>query len=170
MAKLNEEKELNLIRDEFIKAIEMFNKREYGKAREAFQKIVDQYQNSEYYSVLEIHARSKVYQSMADAQLNPIKIELTNDEDYLNEGLYQLNVGDAERALELFQTLEDRKTTDPFVWYLMAIAYQKKGDKEASLNYLKKCIAKDAYYKIIAHNEPEFELMLEDGKFLALVS
>lgn len=170
VAKLNEEKELKLIRDEFMKAIETFTKREYEKAQELFHKIVDQYQNSEYYSVLEVQARSKVYKSIADAQLNPEKIKLNNEEDYLHEGIYCLNAGDYEKAVELFGYLENKKYSDPYLWYLMSIAYLKSGDKEASLNYLKRCIAKDGYYKIIAHNEPDFESMLGDGKFLSLVT
>jgi tetratricopeptide (TPR) repeat protein len=170
VAKLNEEKELKLIRDEFKEAIETFSKKEYEKARELFHKIVGQYQNSEYYSVLEVQARSKVYESIADAQLNPLKIELDSEEDYLNEGLYCLNSGDYDRALELFGHLENKKYSDPHLWYLMSIAYFKTGDKETSLNYLKKCIRKDEYYKIVAHNEPDFESLLEDGKFLSLLS
>jgi hypothetical protein len=167
--KLNEEKELNKITTQFSEAIKQFSKKDFKKAKELFADINSTYGESEFYSVLEIFARSKIYHSIAEAQLNPIKLELKSDEDYLNEGLFQLNAGDLERALELFNHLKSKKYGDPFVDYLMALAFLKSDDIDASLKHLKICFDQDESYKILAQNESDFDPLYETEEFQSLI-
>lgn len=165
----SEEKDLKKIIKEFNTAIKLFNKKEYKEARDAFDKIIKEHNDSEYYSVLEVKGRAEIYRSMIDSQLNPVKIKLENNEDYLNEGIFNLNAGNLDRALELFKSLENRKYDDPYIYYLMSLVYLKKEDIEQSLDNLKKCIDSDDYYKIIAYNEPDFDLLSKDESFIDLV-
>ena len=167
--KLEEEKKLKLITDEFTKAVQLFNQKDYKKAIEAFDQIVEKYKDSEYYSVLEIQTRSKVYRSISHSQLNPVRIKLSNDEDYLNEGIFNMNAGNIDRALELFHHLEKNKYNDPYLSYLLSIVYLKKEDTEMSLKYLKKCISKDDFFKVIAYNEPDFSPLFENENFLSMI-
>jgi len=166
---LQEEKEFHQIKDAFNEAIGVFNKKDYKSAHDLFERIVEEYKDSEYYNVLEIQARSKVYRNITDSLLNPVKIELTNNEEYLNEGLYNLNSGNFNRALELFNYLERQDKNDAYVFYLMAITLFKLGEKEKALETLAKCIGMDKHYKIIVHNEPDFETLLDDEQFIAVV-
>ena len=167
--KLNEEKQLKQITDEFSKAVQIFNKKEYKKAIEMFDKIIEQFEDSEYYSVLEIQTRSKMYKNISNARVNPVRIKLTSDEDYLNEGIYNLNAGNLDRALELFSHLEKSKYKDPYLSYLFSLTYLKKEEIETSLGYLKKCIDKDDFYKVIAYNEPDFSTLFENEDFLSMI-
>ena len=169
MTNLQEEKEFHQIKDAFAEAIDIFNKKDFKAAYEKFERIVEEYKNSEYYNVLEIQARSKVYLNISDSHLNPVEIVLESDEDYLNEGLYHLNSGDLERARELFEHLVKQDKNDPYIYYLHAITLFKLGEKEPSFEYLAKCIERDEHYKIIIHNEPDFEALLEDEQFSDLV-
>ena len=165
-----EEKELKKITGDFEKAIQAFRKKEYQQSLDIFNSIIDTFKNSEYDSVLEIQAQSKIYKNISHSCLNPAKVVLISEEDYLNEGLYQLNAGNPEQALKFFHDLEEKKGyNDPYLYYLMALVYVKKGDEESALKYLKKCISLDDYYKIIAHNEPDFEPLSNHGEFLSLV-
>jgi tetratricopeptide (TPR) repeat protein len=165
----NEESQLKMITDEFSRAIENFSRKEYQKAHEVFDEIVKKYDDSEYYSVQEVHARSKAYKIMADAQLNPPKIVLKNEEDYLGEGIFNLNAGELDKAVQHFKHLENKKYREPYLYYLLSIVHLKKGDKETALNYLKKSVKKDDHFKIIAYNEPDFESLLENEDFLSIV-
>jgi tetratricopeptide (TPR) repeat protein len=167
--KLKEEKELQSISEEYEKALQFFHKKNYHKAGEAFKKIIEAYKDSEFYSVLEIQTRSKVYQSIAQAQQHPAAIKLETVQDYIWEGVYQLNAGDADKALELFSHAEKENSKDAYLCYLIAAAYLKKDDTANTLRYLEKCIKKDEQYKVIVYNEPDFETLLQNQDFLALV-
>ncbi len=166
---LNEKKQLAKIIKEFAPAVQIFSKKDYEKAENAFDSIIERYKDSDFYSVLDIQVRSKVYKKICHAQLHPIKIELTSDEDYLNEGIYNLNAGNFDRALELLSHLGKSGYKDSLVNYLLSIVYLKKEDIDNSLEYLKKAVKKDQYYKIIAHNEPDFDSLFENEEFAAII-
>jgi tetratricopeptide (TPR) repeat protein len=165
-----EEKELKKISQEFNKALQVFHKKDFKTSLELLTEIMKNYRNSEYDSVLEIQTQSKVYRSLAESRLHPQKVSLKTDEDFLNEGLYNLNAGQLDQALKYFLDLsEKRKYSDPYIYYLISLTYIKQEDEENALQYLKKCISKDDYYKVIAHNEPDFESLSDNSDFLAII-
>jgi predicted Zn-dependent protease len=167
--KLKEEKELQTITEEYGKALQLFHKKSFHKASAAFKLIIETYKDSEFYSVLEIQTRSKVYHTITQAQLHPLAIKLETLQDYIWEGVYQLNAGNTDKALELFSHAEKENQKDAYLYYLMATAYIKKEDTANSLRYVEKCLKKDAYYKVIVYNEPDFEPLLQNQEFLNLV-
>jgi len=167
--KLKEEKELQTITAEYEKALQLFHKKNYHKADAAFKQIIDTYKDSEFYSVLEIQTRVKVHHAITQAQLHPATIKLETMQDYVWEGVYQLNAGNSEKALELFNHAEKENQKDAYLYFLMAATYLKKEDTANSLRYVEKCIKKDAAYKVIVYNEPDFEPLLQNQDFLNLV-
>jgi len=167
--KLKEEKELQAIAEEYEKALQTFHKKSYAKAGEAFKKIIEAYKDSEFYSVLEIQTRAKVFQSIALAQTHPVTIKLENAQDYVWEGVYQLNAGNIDKALELFLHAEKNNYRDAYLYYVMAATYLRKEDTANALRYVEKCLKKDEHYKVIAYNEPDFEPLLQNQDFLKLV-
>ncbi len=166
---LKEEKELKRITDEFAKGIKAFNQQSCKDAVVIFGRIVEKYKDSEYYGVLEIQARSKVYKNICMSRANPAKISLESDEDYLYNGIFHLNAGRLENALERFEYLEKKSYSDPYLNYLLAVVYLKKEETDACLDYLKAAVDKDPFYKVIAHNEPDFDPLFEDENFTALI-
>ena len=167
--KLKEEKELKAITDEYEKALNSFHHKDLKKAYDAFAKIEDGYKDSEFYSVLEIQTRSKAYLSIIHSRLNPVKVSLKKEEDYLWEGTYQLNAGNFDRALHLFQHIEGKDAKDAYLFYLMGIAYFRKDETDNALKYLGKCVKADSFYKVIIYNEPDFEPLVLKEDFLAIV-
>jgi predicted Zn-dependent protease len=167
--KLKEEKELQTITGEYEKALQLFHKKSYHKADAAFKQIIETYKDSEFYSVLEIQTRVKVHHAITQAQLHPLAIKLETMQDYVWEGVYQLNAGNTDKALELFSHAEKENYKDAYLYYLMAAAYLKKEDMSSSLRYVEKCLKKDAAYKVIVYNEPDFEPLLQNQDFLNLV-
>ena len=170
MTKLSEEKELKTITSLFTKAVKAFTNRKYEDARRDFQQIIESYGGSEHYSVLEISGRSSMYLKMVEAQLNPQKIELKGTEDYLNEGVFQLNAGRMDRAIELFEKVAGTNEKDAYLNFLFALAYSRKKDFEEMMTYLERCIGMDEQYKVIAFNEPDFQDYLEEKSFRELVT
>jgi tetratricopeptide (TPR) repeat protein len=166
---LNEEKELKRVIDDLTSAVRIFRKKDYAKASDAFENIVEQYKDSEYFSVLEIQARAKVYKNICYSQLHPVKVVCTTDEDYLNEGIFQLNQKNFARAQELLEPLAKKKFKEPYVNYLLSIVYLKKKDIPASLEHLKKAVKKDESYRIIAHNDSDFDELFENEEFHSII-
>jgi predicted Zn-dependent protease len=167
--KLKEEKELQTITAEYEKALQLFHKKSFHKAEAAFKQIIDGYKDSEFYSVLEIQTRVKVHYAIALAQLHPATLKLESNEDYVWEGVYQLNAGNIDKALELFNHAEKENYRDAYLYFLIAAAHLKKEDAAASLRYVEKCVKKDAAYKVILYNEPDFEPLQQNQDFLNLV-
>jgi tetratricopeptide (TPR) repeat protein len=165
-----EDKELKKISTDFGKAVQAFQKKDYQGALDMLNSIIDSFKDSEYDSVLEIQGQSKIYQNICHSRLNPVKVVLKSDEEYLNEGLFKLNSGNPDQALKHLRDLEEKKGySDPYLFYLLALVYIKKEDYKTGLEYLKKCVSKDDFYKVIAHNEPDFEPLKDNGEFLSLV-
>ena len=167
--KLKEEKELQAISEEYEKALQFFHKKSHSKAGEAFKKIIETYKDSEFYSVLEIQTRAKVFQSISAAQLHPVTVKLESVQDHVWEGVYQLNAGNIDKALEHFNHAEKNNFRDAYLYYLMASAYLRKDDTVSSLRYIEKCLKKDESYKVIVYNEPDFEPLQQNQDFLNLV-
>ncbi|MBN2399830.1 MAG: hypothetical protein JXI33_05750 [Candidatus Aminicenantes bacterium] len=167
--KLKEEKELQAITAEYEKALQLFHKKSYHKAEAAFKQIIETYKDSEFYSVLEIQTRVKVHYAIAQSQLRPATVTLETMQDYIWEGVYQLNSGNTDKALELFNHAEKENQKDAYLYFLMAAAYVKNEDTANSLRYVEKCLKKDAAYKVIVYNEPDFEPLLQNQDFLNLV-
>jgi tetratricopeptide (TPR) repeat protein len=167
--KLKEEKELQAISEEYEKALQSFHKKNYNKAGEAFKKIIETYKDSEFYSVLEIQTRAKVYMSIAQSQMHPVTLKLESAQDHVWEGVYQLNAGNLDKALEHFVHAEKNNYRDAYLYYLMAAAYLRKEDTANALRYVEKCLKKDEHYKVIVYNEPDFESLQQNQDFLNLV-
>jgi tetratricopeptide (TPR) repeat protein len=166
---LKEEKELTKAIAEFTAAVKIFQKKDYEKAGSAFEGIIKHYEDSEYYSVLEIHGRAKVYKNICQSQLNPVQVELDRDENYLSEGIFNLNAGNFDRAFELLEPLAKKGYQEAYANYLLSLIHFKKKDIDTAMAYLGKAVAKDSCYKIIAHNEPDFDDMFENEAFLAII-
>jgi tetratricopeptide (TPR) repeat protein len=166
---LSEENQLKSITEEFTKGVALFRERKCQNAFEIFNRIIEEYKDSQYYSVLEIQSRSKFYKMLCEAQLNPVKTEGWEDEDYLNDGIFHLNAGNLDKALERFKYLEEKKYNNSNLNYLLSLVHLKNGDNETCLMYLKMAIKADEFFKIIAYNEPDFESMFEKNEFTELV-
>ena len=166
---LKEEKELAEIIKLFTEAMKVFSKKGFEKARDAFNGIIEHYKDSEYYSVLEIQARSKVYKTICHAQLNPVKSNPETTEDYVHEAVFNLNAGKLKKSRELLEQLEKKDADMAYVNYLYSLVYLKMADIPKMLEYLKKAVEIDNFFKTIAHNEPDFDRMFENEEFVAII-
>jgi tetratricopeptide (TPR) repeat protein len=167
--KLTEEKELQTITEEFGAALAVFHKRQYAQAEKTLAAVIEQYKDSESFSVQEIHARCQAYRTMCLARLNPVTVMLTGKDDYVAQATYLLNADQPEESLELLEKVEKDGQSDGRTHFLTALVYSRLDDQENLLVHLKKAIAADPHFKVMAFNDPDFEIYHSDPDFLKLV-
>lgn len=166
---LNEEKQLKQVVADFGKVVQVFVKKDYEKAEAGFDALIEQYKDSEFFSVMEVLARAGVYKSICGAQLNPVKTALKDDQDFLNEGLFQLNAGNYPEARKHLEKIEGKGHNDAYAAYLLSLVYYKQEEVDRALESLGKAVKLDPFYKIIAHNEPDFDPLFDNDQFNALM-
>ncbi|MCK4890455.1 MAG: hypothetical protein KAS97_11040 [Candidatus Aminicenantes bacterium] len=167
--KLKEDSQLNEISKKFSEAVKKFTKRNYKEAAIDFENIIEKYVDSEFYSVLEIQSRAKSYKNICDSKTSRKKNEPETENSILNELLIYIGTDDYTEAEKTIKKLETKKINSPYSMYLRSLLAFRMEDVDAALGLLKKTIAKDDKYKIIANNEPDLQELQENEEFLAII-
>jgi len=154
-------------KDEYQKALaaysqtmKEFHKGEFAKAAEALESFLEKYPNER-----ELVDRARLYLSICKGREKKESLHLKTAEDFYNQSVFRINKGEYEGALKLLEKALEMKTDEGKVFYLMADAYCKMGQVDTCLDYLKKTIQKDKYFRTLAQNESDFEPIWEDKKF-----
>lgn len=160
-------KEQKAKKDEFQKALtaygqamKEFHKREFQKAVESLGAFIEKHPAER-----ELVDRAKIYISICQGQMKKEKIQLKTFDDYCQYSIYKINSGDYEGALKLLEKALEMKPDDGQILYLMADVYCHLGQIDTCLDYLKKAIQKDKFFRILAQNEVDFKPFWEDKKF-----
>lgn len=160
-------KEQKAKKDEFQKALtaysqamKEFHKREFQKAVESLGAFIEKHPAER-----ELVDRAKIYISICQGQMKKEKIQLKTFDDYYQYSIYKINSGDYEGALKLLEKALEMKPDDGQILYLMADVYCHLGQTDTGLDYLKKAIQRDKFFRILAQNEVDFEPFWEDKKF-----
>lgn len=106
--KLKEDNQLNEISKKFSEAIKKYTKKEYKEAAVDFGNIIEEYKDSEFYSVLEIQTKSKSYKNICDQRAKKKKIESDDEDEILNELLFSINIGDEKESEKIIKKLEEK--------------------------------------------------------------
>ena len=167
--KLKEDNQLNEISKKFSEAIKKFTKKEYKEASADFEKIINEFKGSDFYSVLEIQAKSKSYKNICDQRASKKRADPDTEDDLLNELLFYVNIKDEKESERIIKKLEVKKINSPYSIYLKALFAIGQEDIDSGLGLLKKAIAKDERYKIIANNEPDLQDLQENEEFLSII-
>jgi tetratricopeptide (TPR) repeat protein len=167
---LSEEKVIKAATDSYGEAVVVFNKRDYKKAHSLFDEIVKAYADSEYFTVLEIVGKAKSFATMAENQLDKAEDPLKNRDDFLQSAVMKLNAGRLPEALELLEQSSKDHGKDAKTLYLQALIFVRQDQNEKALDALQQAVKLDKSFKIIAHNEPDFEVFREDVIFRNLTA
>ena len=144
----------------YSQAMKAFHKGDYEKAAELLKAFLDKDVSEK-----ELIDRAQVYLTMCRVRKETEKIQLKTFDDYYQYSVFKLNQGDYEGALKLLEKAQEMKPQEGKIPYLIADIYSLMGKTEQCLNYLKKAIQLDKYFKILAQNERDFEPLWEDKKF-----
>jgi len=147
----------------FGNAVKAFRKGNCEKAVELFKALMEKHA-LEKELVDRAHTYIDICQKIKGEKTTPVKT--FNDVD--ENGVLLMNDGNYEEALKLFNMAVEKDPNHAKILYFMASIYQSIGDKNQSLEFLKKSIQKDKYFKILAQNDSDFEDLREDKKFKIL--
>lgn len=148
----------------FNRGVELFNARKFEKAEHLFRGIIEKSPEEK-----EFLDRAHIYVNLIQRQLKPAEPRPRNFEDYYNQAIYHINLGDYDKALSYLKKASEKKPHDPSITYFLALVFAGKEDRESSLKYLMEAVDLDPENRILARNESEFQPMLDDQKFWELI-
>lgn len=144
----------------FNKAMQYFHKEDFEKAKQHLEQFVESHSEEK-----ELLDRAKIYLKIIQNREQKDPVSLKSFEDYYQYGIFRLNQGKYEEAIELFEKANKKKPNQGKVYYATADAYCLMGKKEECLKNLKKAVELDEFYGILAQNEPDFDEFEEDEEF-----
>lgn len=154
-------------KDEFQKALSAyglamkeFHKGEFAKAADLLETFMEKYPAER-----ELVDRARIYLAICKGRDKKETLHLKTFEDHLNTSVYRINKGDYEGALKLLEKALEMQKDEGRVFYLLADVTCRMGQIDTCLDYLRKAIQKDKFFRILAQNESDFEPLWEDKKF-----
>lgn len=137
-----------------------FHKGDFDKAKQSLEDFIKSHNKEK-----ELLDRAKLYLDIIQARGKKDSIPLKSFEDYYQYGIFRLNQGRYEDALDLFRKANKKKAKQAKVYYAIADAYCLMGEKDKCISNLKKAVKLDEFYGILAQNETDFDELREDEEF-----
>ena len=144
----------------YNQAMKSFRKGDYTKAKEMLEQFIDKFA-----SEWEFVDRAKINLNICTARLEDIKITLKTFDDYYQHGVFSLNQGNHEEALQALKKANEMEPKEGKVWYLLADVLCRMGKKDKSLDHLKEAVKLDSFFGILAQNEADFDELKADKRF-----
>jgi tetratricopeptide (TPR) repeat protein len=144
----------------FGDAVKAFRKGNCEKAVELFKALMEKHASEK-----ELVDRAKTYIEICQKVKGGKEAPLKTFDFFYENGVSLMNQGEHEEALKLFNKAVEKDPDHAKILYFMAAIYQLMGDTDQSLEFLKKSIQKDKFFKVLAQNDSDFEALREDKKF-----
>jgi tetratricopeptide (TPR) repeat protein len=144
----------------YSQAMKVFRKRDYQRAAESLKAFLEKHDSES-----ELVDRAQIYLSICEEQRAEEEVKLKSSDDYYQYSIYKLNQGDYKESLKLLNKAIEIEPKEGKFFYSMADCYCLMGDEDKCLEFLKKAIQIDKYFKILAQNERDFEPLWEDKRF-----
>ncbi len=141
-------------------ALKAFHKGEFQRAQELLEAFLEKCT-----SEIELADRAQTYLGICRKQQRKERVQLKTFEDFYEYAVFKVNQRDYEEAIKLLEKALEMKPKEGKVFYLMADVYCLAGQTDLCLDYLKKAIQADGFFRILAQNEPDFEVLKNDKKF-----
>ena len=147
----------------FDQAVRAFRKKDYTKTEELFNVFLDKFGNEK-----ELVDRAQVFIKICESQKKKKTIQLKTFDDYYRHSMLEMNEGKYEESLKLLNKALEMKSEEGKIYYLLAEVHYLMEDTEECLEHLKKAIQIDKSFQIKAQNEPNFEGLWDDKKFMLI--
>lgn len=154
-------------KDAYDKALAAYSEaiKEYRKGRvEKAKELLDDFL-AKHDSEKELVDRARLYLAVLQEKGKKETFQPRTFEDYCHLSVFRMNKGDYEGALKSLEKALEIKVDEGRVFYLMAQVFCLMGQAEVAMEYLKKAIQKDKFYRVLAQNEVDLEPLWEDKKF-----
>jgi len=138
--------------EDFKLGNEYYDKGDYDKAIDCYQKAIDIKPDDEaYYNMGIVYDAKGDYDKAIEYYQKAIELNPNDNETYYNMGNAYYNKGDYEKAIECYQKAIEINPDDE-AYYNMGLAYYNKGDYEKAIECYQKAIEinpdDEAYYNM----------------------
>ena len=150
---------------EYNQAMKYFHNGDFEKAKESLSSI-----GKDYPKERELVDRTNLYLQICENRLNPPKDTLKTGADFFQNGIFLMNQGRYDEAIESLKKAHSKNPKDAKALYTMADASCLKGDLDLCLDFLKQAVGLDPFFAVLAQNEVDFESVREDSRFLEITT
>jgi len=154
-------------KDEYEKALaaygqsmKIFHKGDFAKAQESLTAFMKKYPEER-----ELMDRVRIYLSICESRLHPVKISHKSFEEHYLWGLVYLNRKDFEQAHKLLHIAHGQDPKSGKALYALAIVNHLMGRESEGMDFLEKAVGLDSEFAVLARNESDFESLLKDQRF-----
>jgi tetratricopeptide (TPR) repeat protein len=144
-------------------AVRQMQRQNYEKASEILEKLVAE-------GPVEVADRARVYLRFCGLKLQPAGRPLRSAEEFYVAGVSDLNAGKLDRAIEHLNKAEKLDPGRSEIHYALASGYALRGDTDAALRHLEKCIHLDPQSRIQARHDEDFQPVSHDPRFTSLIN
>lgn len=141
----------------FGTAVRYFQKRDYERATELFEKVAAG-------PVREIADRARVHLSFCERQRHQEKLPKTAEACY-TRGVAALNSREFDRALEYLNKSDKMVPGQEYVHYALAAVYGLQGDPDNAFNHLAEAIRLRPQNRVQARHDEDFRALSADPRF-----
>ncbi len=147
---------------DFDTAVRHFQKEKFDKAKEIFEKLA-------HGPVIEIAARARVHIQLCDQKLKTENAPAPKTaEDCYNLGLFELNAGRTEGALENLAKADKLNPRQDYILYALAAAHARLGNTDAALTHLSQAIELRPQNRHHARRDEDFQPLGNEPRFKQL--
>jgi len=144
----------------YTQAVKAFRRGDCAKALEHFGAFIEKFPMEK-----ELVDRSRIYMKVCEDKGKKDAIALKEFDDFYEMGVYRMNQGAYEEAVQLFNKALEKDSGEGKIIYLIGKSHYLMGDKDKFLDYLKSAIHVDKSFKIFAQNDLDIEDIKDDKKF-----
>lgn len=137
-----------------------FHKGDFAKAAVSLTAFMKKFPDER-----ELMDRARIYHSICNNHLNPVKIEHKSFKEHYLWGLVYLNRKDFEQADKLLKIALGQDSKSGKVLYTLAIVSHLMGKDDDGLDYLERAVDLNAEFAVLARNEVDFEELQKDQRF-----
>jgi tetratricopeptide (TPR) repeat protein len=153
--------------DLFEKAVKALGRKEYDKAREHFDAIINNHADER--DVVERARSYRVVCERASGEGKRAAYRPKGFDELLNYGVFLHNRGEFEEALKSLRQAAEIHPKNENVQYCLAATAARAGDTDSALKALRAAISASPETRGQAKRDPDFDVLREDDEFNALV-
>ena len=161
------ERRPNAALESFEKGLRALGKKDYERAGEIFQELIDSYPDER-----DLLERARAYRAVCERTLSesrrsPFKPK-TFDE-MVQYGVFLHNRGEYEEALKFLRQAAEIHPRNEHVLYCMAATAARAGDSATALKSLRQAVTAGPSNRAQARQDPDFDGLREDEEFLSIL-
>jgi len=148
----------------YVEALDQLRKRHYAEAVDGFKSILKNHPQEK-----EIGDRCRTYIRVCERDMGEKVMPLKRVDDYYYQGILETNRQQYDEALKHLDRAQKLDPRDDRVVYAIASTQSLRGDRELALAALKEAIDLNAFNRIQAQQDPDFDPLRDDDAFIDMV-